>query len=179
MLELIDGKRETLMNFEGDAVVLVRDGQEITANMYVQGNKKAFAPYEINAREGDILRSDKLDEEKVIADVNKLRGPGGRMAHTEITLVSKKEWERMSKPHEPSSVSHTWNIGTAGAVAGHDIHNVNLIVQQFAQQIEEEIKNDKTIPEEKKRGILTRLGDLLLSPKVVEAAVTAIKAAAS
>jgi hypothetical protein len=148
--------------------------------MYVQSNKSAFAPFEINAREGDILRSEKFSDELVIADVNKLSGPGGRMAHAEIKLVSKKEWDRMNNLQQPSSVTHNRNVNTVGAIAtAGDVTGpvtVNVTkVHQFFSDLEKHVAADATIPKPEKKSLLTKIKELATSPKVVEYATAIFK----
>jgi hypothetical protein len=170
-----------MIDLECDAVTLVRDGVEIPVKMYVQGSNRAFAPYSINAREGDILRFENLDEEQVISRVNKLKAPGGgKPNHTEISLVSKREWAKMNKPQASASVTHNWNIGTAGAIttAGDVTGPVTVNVEighKFFTELQKHIEADAAISEPEKRTLLDKIKDLATSPKVAEYATAFFK----
>jgi hypothetical protein len=165
-----------LMEFN-DGVTLIRDGKEIQIRAYVQSQKAVFAEFGVDAEEGDEFRSDALPGEFVVKAVNRTRGPNASYSdlnHAKLILVTKKEWLR-TQEKQGLPVSQVWNIGTAGAVAGRDMHSVNVIMSQLVQKIEEAIKNDPAIPEEKKKGMLHKIGDAVLNPRVIEAAVAVLK----
>jgi hypothetical protein len=163
-----------LHNKLNDDAVLVRDGREIPVKVSAQSNKNVVAALDVDAQEGDLFRFQAFPEELVVSKIERIRAPRGRLDHATLTLATKSEWARLQRP-VAGHTSQTWNIGQAGAVAGHDIHgpiNVTITGPQFFQALEKQIENDKTIPVEEKKGILAKLRDAILHPKVVEAATT-------
>jgi hypothetical protein len=162
-----------------DDALLVRDGREIPVKVYAQSTKNVFAALDVDAQEGDLFRCKEFPEELVVSKVKRIRAPRGMghdLNHATLVLVTTSEWAHSQRP-VAGHTSQTWNIGQAGAIAGHDIHgpvNVTITGPQFFQALEKQIEDDKTIPKGEKKGILTKLRDAVFHPKVVEAATTVL-----
>lgn len=77
------------------------------------------------------------------------------------------------RPH----VSTTWNVGSAGVIAGRDIHGdvtVGITGPQLLEILGKQIDADPTIPAEEKKSLLQKLKDLASEPKIVGLAATAL-----
>jgi hypothetical protein len=151
-------------------VPLIRNGQERPVKVFCSSGDEVVGAYDLDVEEGDILKLDVFGD-RVVSEVHHRK----QVDDTLCVLVSITDW----RTQRGASVNQTWNIGSAGAIAGRDIHEANVAMMQFLQKLEESIKADSTIPEERKPGILARLGDFVLNPKVIEAAATAVKAICS
>jgi hypothetical protein len=157
-----------------DEVTLLREGRQINIRAYVQSADAVFAKYDADVEEGDTFNSEAIPGDYYVNKIKRIRGPRGRhddMNHCRIYLMTKKEWERLHKPVEPS-VSQTFNIGSAAAVAGHDVvgqcsFNITSVQGLFAE-LERRIVEDPTIGEEEKKTMLAKVRDFVLTPRLGE-----------
>ena len=70
------------------------------------------------------------------------------------------EKEKRSRP------SITQHVGSAQLVVGHNAGTITVNVQQFLQQLEQQIAEDPSLQPDEKKGLLQRLKDFALHPYV-------------
>jgi hypothetical protein len=160
--------------FPTEEVVIVRNGQEFPATVSMQGSR-VHAEEDVIAREGDTLRWSRMGEEYIVSKVE--RYPGGELGHAVLHIVSPSAWRRMHPDPQPSV---TQNFGTAGVVAGRDIHGgvtFNMTATDLLDVVRKAIEADANVPEPEKKTLLEKLKEIATNPSVIGLGAAAIAAA--
>jgi hypothetical protein len=152
----------------GDLIV-IRDGKEKTVNGSINGGD-LIASIDADVKFGDIVRAGDHSDEYVVTNVkrNKIPGRASRLDHLEAKVIPRDEWEAKNRRENVSQV--TQHIGSAGIVAGRDVH-LTLNASTFLQHLEAEIQNNPAIPAEEKKTWMSRIKDLATNPAVWESIV--------
>jgi len=155
-----------------DKAVLIRGENQIPVTLYIQSNDCAFGPFEIDADEGDILQSERFRKPLVVSRVKRVSGPGGRLQHARIELVSQSEWAERKKPVQPQTTINQ-HFHSANVVAGHSINgpvNITVSAVELFQALQKQVEENPNIPEEEKRSLLAKLKDFVSNSYVANLA---------
>jgi hypothetical protein len=168
-----------LHNFYNDSIVIHRGDRVVRCEVSFQG-KKILGPLDLDVEEDDLLIRESTNERFIVTSVERHKAPrhmSSRMSHCELTVVYEKQARKQQEEAARSQV--TWNIGSAGNVAGRDISGVAIAIGQLTlkevlEMTIQRVTEDASIPDSEKKHLIERIQGFLNNPYVSGLATTAI-----
>ena len=159
-----------------DHSIKVQRGRNVWVTKCALQSASAFFDIKEDIQKEDIIiPQDGFDDENYIVtkvDVNRGTLTGGRLNHKRAHIMPLSDYQEQKKAAEKTAIIQTV-YGSIGNMAGQDI-NQNITVKLYLKSIETLIARDPNIPEDEKKGLLSKIKSLISNSYVANLSSAAI-----
>jgi hypothetical protein len=141
-------------------LIRIRGSEELAIAGSVNSNKLT-AKIDSDVQYGDVVR-DEHGAEFVVQSCQQNKSPSGTLDHLSAKVIPCHEWTATQKDREPP-MTITQHIGSAHAVAGHDISGdiiINVTPEKPAEKLEKLIMS-LPLPEDEKKSVWSKIGSAI------------------